>query len=328
MADDKKIEEKWRILSRKLADREDADVILYSGEIKTDLADQLIAIARDKVHRKNVVLVLTTNGGLADAAYRIARCLQQQYTKVILYIYGYCKSAGTLVAIGAHEIVLSDYGEFGPLDVQLGKKDELFENVSGLNLTQALTSLNTRTMDLFRQMVMDLRNGSNGRISTKMASEIASSLAIGIYEKIYAQIDPEQLGAIERAINIASDYGKRLQTNNVKRGAVDRLISGYPSHNFIIDRAEAKDLFKIVRAPDELEEELAECINWVTREPARESFVMKLNLPPEPQTESQNETHTGQSQQSAEGAGSGVSADHDAAPREAQKAERPKPRVV
>jgi hypothetical protein len=197
------------------------------------------------------------------------------------------------VAIGASEIVLSHYGEFGPLDVQLGKTDELFESVSGLNLTQALNSLNTRTADLFKSVLVDLRSSSNGQISTKLAADIASRLAIGVYEKIYSQIDPAQLGAIERAINIASDYGKRLQTPNVKAGAVDRLVSRYPSHNFIIDRKEAQELFNLVREPNALEEELAECISWLTRQPHSSAFTLKLNQPPkeEPVAQVQDAAH-------------------------------------
>jgi ClpP class serine protease len=114
----------------------------------------------------------------------MARCLTRQYKKIILYIYGICKSAGTLVSVAANEIILSDFGEFGPLDVQLGKPDELFEQVSGLNITQALNSLNTRAQNTFREVLIDLKRGSKGQLTTKLAAEIACRLAIGLYEKI------------------------------------------------------------------------------------------------------------------------------------------------
>ena len=213
-------EEKYTRLANAVAAEYNADVFLYSGDIEDAIADQLITLAKRKGRRPNVVLMLATRGGSPDAAFRIARCLQRQYKRFILYIYGTCKSAGTLISIGAGEIILSDFGEFGPLDIQLGKRDELAETVSGLNITQALTSLNTRATDCFRSMLIELRSGSRGQISTKLAAEIASNFSIGLHEKLYAQIDPAQLGSMERSINIASDYGKRLQsrTKNVKPG--------------------------------------------------------------------------------------------------------------
>src|SRR5688500_17541360 len=221
MADSDDFFVKLRAAAKKVADTYDADLILLSGEIESGAADRLIRTCRAPDRRQNVVLILTTRGGSADAAYRIVRCLRRYYTKLYLFINGMCKSAGTLIAIGADELILSDFGEFGPLDVQLGKKDELFENMSGLNITQALTSLNTRTLEFFRSALMDLKVASRGQISTKLAAEIASSLASRTYAQIYSQIDPVQLGAIERAMNIASDYGQRLQTSNVKPQAID-----------------------------------------------------------------------------------------------------------
>jgi len=272
-------EEKYTRLANLVADKHNADVILYTGDIENVIVDQLIRLAKQEDCRENVVLMLTTNGGSPDAAYRMARCLQNQYKKFILYIYGVCKSAGTLVSVGAHEIILSDFGEFGPLDIQLGKRDELFEQVSGLNITQALNSLNTRAQNMFRSTLIDLKRVSRLQLSTKLAAEIASNLAIGLYAKIYAQIDPSQLGAIERSINIASDYGTRLKTKNVKQDTIDKLVSGYSSHGFVIDIKEAKTLFEVVLMSDKTEEELAACIDWVSRNPAQDPFVAKLNIP-------------------------------------------------
>lgn len=203
------LEQKWKRLALEVGERYQADVILYSGEIEDSIADQAIQIAKDPKRRSNAFLMLATRGGSPDAAFRMARVLQRHYAKFTIYIYGICKSAGTLVAVGAHEIILSDFGEFGPLDIQLGKRDELFETVSGLNITQALNSLNARSLEVFRATLIDFKGGGRGQISTKLAAEIASNFATGLYDKIYAQIDPAQLGAVERSINIASDYGKR-----------------------------------------------------------------------------------------------------------------------
>ena len=177
----------------------------------------------------------------------------------------------------ADELILSDYGEIGPLDIQLDKKDELFENTSGLNITQALSSLNERTLDLFREVLIDLRSGSRSQISTKLAAQFATDVSIGAYSKIYEQIDPTQLGSIERSINIALDYGNQLKNHNVKDKTLDKLVTGYSSHSFVIDIKETKELFNDVREPTNIEEELGECLYFITRDETEKSFVNKLN---------------------------------------------------
>jgi len=58
-------------------------------------------------------------------------------------------------------------------------------------------------------------------------------------------------------MSIALAYGGRLDTGNVKEGALERLAYGYPSHSFVIDRREAERLFVQVEAPHEEEAALA-----------------------------------------------------------------------
>ncbi len=106
-----------------------------------------------------------------------------------------------------------------------------------------------RVQAAFREALLDIRNGSGGSISTKMASEIATNLATNLYGRIYEQIDPAKLGENERAIQIAMDYGTRLMGSNVMNGTLNTLVMGYSSHSFVIDRKEAEKLFRFVRAP-------------------------------------------------------------------------------
>src|SRR5215210_636420 len=122
--------------ANQVATEQDADVLLYNGEISWDWTPNENVIDMCKCcaqNRPNVVIILVSHGGDPDAAYRISRCLQHNYQKVIVYIPGFCKSAGTLIAIGGSEIVMSDHGQLGPLDVQIEKPDELFKSGSGLD---------------------------------------------------------------------------------------------------------------------------------------------------------------------------------------------------
>jgi hypothetical protein len=68
-------------------------------------------------------------------------------------------------------------------------------------------------------------------------------------QPIYSQIDPMRLGEVQRAMMIAYHYGERLAKGNLKEDSLAVLVSGYPSHGSVIDRDEARNLFKSVRPP-------------------------------------------------------------------------------
>jgi len=238
----------------KLAKREDADLYVYSADIRGGYVDQFRAIICNKVQRrKNVILFLTTMGGDPDAAYRLAACLKRHYQKVAVYIFGDCKSAGTLAALGANNLVFGNFGELGPLDVQLAKQDEILPMSSGLDIFQALAVVTNSAYDAFEKMFLQIVSSSGGGLTAKTSAEISRELAVGLFAPLTAQIDPERLGEVQRAINIASTYGARLDNGNLKKNALEKLVQGYPSHSFVIDFEEAVKLFVKVRSADKLE---------------------------------------------------------------------------
>ncbi len=89
--------------------------------------------------------------------------------------------------------------------------------------------------------------------------EIASGLATGLLSGVYAQIDPMHVGEAGRANRVGKQYGEMLiaKSQNSTSENLERLISGYSSHAFVIDRREAVELFNNVREPKEPEMELA-----------------------------------------------------------------------
>jgi hypothetical protein len=170
-------------------------------------------------------------------------------------VSGYCKSAGTLVALGAHELVFWEHGELGPLDVQMAKKDELWESQSGLTVTTALSALNEKAYSAFENFFLQTKYRGRGAITLRTASRMAVRLTIGLYGPIFAQIDPMHIGEAARSISIARQYGFRLnlKSHNLKRESLENLISGFVSHGFVIDRLEAADLFVNVRVTNDSE---------------------------------------------------------------------------
>lgn len=287
-----------------------ADIFLFSGEITERTADRLINAVRYVPERQeNVILILTTYGGVADAAFRIMRFLQRKYEKITLYIFGYCKSAGTLMALGADEIVMSDFGEFGPLDVQVLKNGELYGRSSGLDIHQALDVIATQGYMMFEGYLDNLTERSQGQITTKIAADIVSSMAVQLLTPITAQIDPLRLGEMNRVMRVAQDYGQRLSSKFLGQNrarTIDQLTSGYHEHGFVIDYEEAKQLFQEVevREPTELEQVLEKLLMSVTREPAPTDKDIAQWLKPVPSDgdeEANEEDTTDEGEQRTEG---------------------------
>lgn len=228
------------------------DVVLYCGRIDRDGYDKISSVFEAKTQKESkLCIVLVTYGGDPDAAYRIARASNHHYERVEILIPDVCKSAGTLLCIGAHKLIFGDRGELGPLDIQLSKPDEMFDSMSGLDIIQALNALENQILTSFRNYLIDIRHGS--QIRTKTAADIAAKLADGLIAPIAAKIDPITLGEHQRAMRIAYDYGKRLNemVKSLRESALEKLVSEYPSHGFVIDRKEAASLFNRVEAPDE-----------------------------------------------------------------------------
>lgn len=239
-----------------LAARERADIYLFSSFILPTRVDRLRSIVCAKKKKaQNAILFLTTFGGDGDSAYRLASCLRRHYRNgtVRAYIFGLCKSAGTLAVLGTDEVIFGDFGELGPLDVQLTKPDEVYPTSSGLDIFQAMGVVTSAAFEAYQGYFDKIIENSEGHISAKTSAEIARELAVGLFAPMTGQIEPERLGEVQRAINVASVYGRRLDRGNLKKDALKQLVQGYPTHGFVIDLEEAKTLFHKVRVADPLE---------------------------------------------------------------------------
>lgn len=241
-----------RQVATALGEKFDADVLVLNFEILPPVDFALMGMVAGRKRRKNVILCLTTEGGSADSAFRMMRFLQSSYEKVVVVVPGWCKSAGTLMCIGAHELYMGDLGELGPLDVQIVKADEMDEQKSGLVAEAAFEKLQQEAFKFFMGFVREI-GGSEYRVTLKTASEIATKMTIGVVTPIFDKLEPVTIGEDYRSNRLAQAYAERLNTHskNLKRDrsldALENLLSGYPSHGFVIDLKEASMLFKNVK---------------------------------------------------------------------------------
>lgn len=256
----------------------DCDYYLYNGPIERGHDYKFIKLVDEEKANDKCVLFIVTPGGNPDAAFKIARYLQHRYEHFTAAISGLCKSAGTLLALGANEIAFAPYGELGPLDVQLSKVDQIAQMESGLNISEAFFTLEERARTTYNLLISDIVGASGGVVSFQTASHAATEIISALYGPIFTRIDPEEVGSRSRAMRIGTDYGDRLNalSQNLKPDAIERLADSYSSHGFVIDFLEAEVLFNRTRLLNAMEAQFVEELGTLARHPGQKPVIQKL----------------------------------------------------
>ena len=200
-------------------------------------------------HKRNndddeIDFILNSPGGSSEDAYRIIRTLRTNFEKVNIIIPFWAKSAATLLALGGSRIIMDEFGEFGPLDVQLPKEKEDspdYDQESALIDELSLIRIETRSRELFASMFLQLYNSKHYPIKrTELSKQLFEYLS-SFYEPLLKQINPYKLGEKKRMLDVGEMYATRILTQYHNKEDVDIkyfvdfLINGCPDHGYIID---------------------------------------------------------------------------------------------
>ena len=123
-------------------------------------------------------LVLHTPGGLVLASTQIARALKKHAGKVTVFVPHYAMSGGTLLALAADEIVMSEHAVLGPVDPQIGQ----FPAASLLRAVakKPVADLDDSTLilaDQAEKAITEVRNSVLELLGEKFPPEKAAELA-------------------------------------------------------------------------------------------------------------------------------------------------------
>ena len=278
------------------------DYFQYSGPIERRYDIDFIECVSAGLSSESCTVIMTSGGGDPDAAYKMCRYLHHKYESLTVVVPGFCKSAATLFAIGAKEVVFAPYGELGPLDIQLRKEDSLSDQESGLNISEALSTLEDSAVKMFHRLVDEIIMKSRGAISFKTAAEDAIGMIRALYEPVFAQFKPEEVGIRTRGMKIGVQYAQRLNAkfNNLTAKGEQFLALAYPSHSFVIDFLEAHVLFNNVRLVSEAEMRLVDKIGPTCRMPPSEPIIQKLDSGADNENEDDVEPNDQKSKPSAD----------------------------
>lgn len=220
-----------------------ADGISYSSSVK--LREEIIKYKETDKSRDELDFILESPGGSADDAYKIIRTLRKNFTTVNIIIPFWAKSAATLLSLGGNSIVMDEFSELGPLDVQLAKQRDdspEIDRESALNYEYSLKRIEMRSLELFQTMFSVVYENDSIPISrTELSKQIFDYLS-DFYKPLMKQINPYQLGDKKRKLEIGEKYADKILSiyhpsleKEKKDYLVDYLINGCPDHGYVID---------------------------------------------------------------------------------------------
>ena len=141
-------------------------------------AEELIRAIHLTDNDTPIDLILHTPGGLVLPSLQIARALSRHPGRVTVFVPHYAMSGGTLIALAADEIIMSEHAVLGPVDPQLGQ----FPAASLLRAVakKPLAEVDDTTLilaDQAEKAIAEIRNSLRELLEKKFSPEKSAELA-------------------------------------------------------------------------------------------------------------------------------------------------------
>ncbi len=157
-------------------------------------------------------IILHTPGGMVIAATQIARAVKAHPGKVTVFVPHLAMSGGTLIALAADEICMTEHSALGPIDPQLGQQpaasllrvleQKPVEKIDDNTLVMA--DLSRKAIDQIRQTARRLLEGT---LPVDKAEALADTLSTGRWthdHPIFAE-DAREMG-----LNVNTDMPQEV----------------------------------------------------------------------------------------------------------------------
>lgn len=205
----------------------------------------ILDFKKSNTESKEIDFIIQSGGGIPADAYRIIRTLRNNFEIVNIIVPFWAKSAATLLSLGGTNIIMDEFGEFGPLDIQINKeKDDSpqLESESALNDEYSLRRIEARAQELYYNMFTNLYNSNEVKINKNELSEQLLNYLSKFYQPILSQINPYNLGRKKRMLDIGEHYANRILvmynqslTEDKRLKLIDYLVNRCPDHGYVID---------------------------------------------------------------------------------------------
>lgn len=182
-------------------------------------------------------LILHSYGGAVDTPYKVVMLLREFCDKFSVIVPFVAKSAASMLALGADEVVMGPISELGPVDPLV--KHPHYKDV-------------WVPVQAVRHCIEYVQNS----ITDSSDPEVATSIVSLLLNKL----DPWLIGDYEKILKASRQYAEALLSRYMLKDAPERvrsvteaLTEGYFSHGYPLGRHEAKELgLKVFEADGEL----------------------------------------------------------------------------
>lgn len=160
------------------------------GYIDLNDAEEIIEAIRSTPPDKPLEIMMHTPGGLVLAALQIARAVKAHPGPTKVYIPHFAMSGGTMIALAADEIVMTDHAIMGPVDPQIdGWPAAAFVRIKNDKSIDAISDQTLLLADMSEMAINQVRNAArellSGTVSENAANSIAEQLATGKWTHDY-----------------------------------------------------------------------------------------------------------------------------------------------
>ena len=198
--------------------------------------------ATDPLH-----VIVDSNGGSLDSAFRTMLFLRSFAEDIRVYVPRRAKSAATLLALGADEVIMSPFAELGPLDTQIRDPRNPTKNISTLDCYQSVDYVQKFGLDTLPKALTVLLRETDARIPLSEIVDFSTDFALREVTQMLGGINVLDFGGWGRTLKIGETYARVLQQRRRRpdrREKIDeianRLVYYYTHHPYVIDFEEAR----------------------------------------------------------------------------------------
>jgi hypothetical protein len=245
-------------LEQRLGARLLAVVLGDRQHLETIMAPDILPLVSDLLTRigsaEKLAIFLYTRGGDSIVGWSLVNLTRQYCSRLVVLVPFRALSCGTLIALGAEEILMGKHGQLSPIDPSVASPFNPLAPGAAPGQPGAVTLLPVSVEDMAG--FLDLARNEVGLRADESMVEVLKILA----DKIH----PLALGAVYRARKQNRELASRLLAKHMDDQArinhiVDKLTKELPTHNYLIGLNEAKNDIRLhVNEPEKAVEKL----NW------------------------------------------------------------------
>ena len=254
-----------RIVSCYLADREThpEGIPGFAMPISMEAQIEVLTLLEQIGHVERLDLLLYTRGGNTDCVWPLVTTMRAYCDEFAVLVPHRAHSAGTMICLGANEVVMSKCAELSPIDATTG------------NQFNPRDPINPQVQ--YGISVEDV--GSYFELAKRLGGITDEPHLLEVFKQLTSQVHPLALGNVERVHQLVQRLAQQLLSLHLDpvkdEHAIKEIVGGltreFFSHSHAVMRDEAKRLFgDWVKVPDD---ELATALDSTHR-----TYVADLHL--------------------------------------------------